>query len=68
MGRGQGRGQDFQAGTSETQGRFYTVVPQTRLTDQSDIGGTFPLSQECCLNLVASNSCLLMHNVRKVWA
>ena len=48
MGRGQG--QDFQACTSRTQGRVYTVVPQTELADQFDIRGTFPLSQEYCLN------------------
>ena len=55
---GQGRGQDFQAGTSGTQGRFYAVVPQTELADQSDMRGTFSLSQECCLNSDASYSCL----------
>ena len=64
---GQGRGQDFQAGTSGTQGRFYVVVPQTELVDQSDMRGRFSLSQECCLNTDASYSCLLLHNVRKVW-
>ena len=36
-GHGRGRGQDFQAGTSGTQGLVYAVVPQTDLTDQSDI-------------------------------
>ena len=65
---GRGLGQDFQDGTSGTQGRFYAVVPQTELADQSDMRGTFPLSQECCLNSDASYLCLLLHNVRKVWA
>ena len=65
---GRGRGQDFQAGISGTQGRFYAMVPQTKLADQSDMRGTFPLSQECCLNSDASYSYLLLHNVRKVWA
>ena len=36
---GRGRGQDFQAGTSGTQGRFYAVVPQTKLANQSDMRG-----------------------------
>ena len=48
-----GKGQDFQAGTLGTQGRVYDVVPQIELADQSYIQGTFPLSQECCLNLDA---------------
>ena len=63
---GRGRGQDFQAGTSGTQGRFYAVVPQIELANHSDMRGTLFLSQECCLNLDASYSCLLLHNVRKV--
>ena len=67
-GQGQGQGQDFQAGTSGTQGHVYDVVLQTELADQYDIQGMFPLSQECCLNLDALYSCLLLHNVRKVWA
>ena len=58
QGMGRGRGQDFQAGTSGTQGCVYAVVPQTELADQFDIQGTFPLSQECCLNLDASYLCL----------
>ena len=41
---GRGRGQDFQAGTSGTQGLVYAMVPQTELTDQSDIQGTFRIS------------------------
>ena len=41
---GRGRGQDFQAGTSRTQGSVYAMVKQTELTDQSDIQGTFQLS------------------------
>ena len=45
-GKGRGRGQDFQAVTSGTQGNFYVVVPQTELIDQYDLWGTFPLSQE----------------------
>ena len=65
---GRGRGQDFQADISGIQGCFYAVVPQTELVDQFDMRGTFPLSQECCLNTDASYSCLLLHNVRKVWA
>ena len=65
---GRGRGQDFQASTLGTHGLFYTMVPQTELADQYDMRGTFPLSQECCLNSDASYSCLLLHNVRKVWA
>ena len=63
-----GRGQDFQASTSGTQGSFYVVVLQTELADQSNMRGTFPLSQECCLNLAESYSCLLLHNLRKFWA
>ena len=58
QGMGRGRGQDFQAGTSGTQGRVYAVVPQIELADQYNIQGTFPLSQECYLNLDASYSCL----------
>ena len=64
---GRGRGQDFQADTLGTQGRFYAVVPQTELVDQFDMRSTFLLSHECCLNSDASYSCLLLHNVRKVW-
>ena len=33
QGMGRGRGQDFQAGTSGTQGRFYAVVPHTEHAD-----------------------------------
>ena len=65
---GQGRGQDFQAGILGIQWCFYALVPQIELADQSDMWGTFPLSQECCLNTDASYSCLLLHNVRNVWA
>ena len=65
---GRGRGQDFQVGTSGTQGHFYVVVLQTELANRSDMRGTFPLSQECWLNSYASYSYLLLHNVRKVWA
>ena len=61
MGRGQS--QDFQAGTSGTQGHVYVVVPQAELVDQSDMWGTFPLSKEYCLNSDASYSCLLLHLV-----
>ena len=68
QGMGRGRGQDFQARTSGTRGRFYAVVQQTKLADQYDMWGTFMLSQECRLNSDASYSCLLLHNVRKVWA
>ena len=41
---GQGRGQDFQAGTSGTQGHVYMVVPHTEFADQSNVQGTFQLS------------------------
>ena len=44
QGMGRGQGQDFQVGTSGTQGHVYTVVSQTWLADQSDIQGTFRLS------------------------
>ena len=64
---GRGRGQDFQFDTLGTQGRFYAMVPQTKLAYRFDIHVTFSLSQECCLNSDASYSCLLLHNVRNVW-
>ena len=38
-----GRGQGSQARTSGTQRRVYTITPQTELTDQSVIQGTFLL-------------------------
>ena len=61
---GRGRGQDFQVGTSGTQERVYTVVPQTKLVDKSDIQGMFRVSHFlCCLNSGASHSCLLVHLV-----
>ena len=41
MGRGQGQGS--QAGTSGTQGHVYSVVPQAKHADQSDMYGTFLL-------------------------
>ena len=41
---GRGRGQEPQAGTSGTQGRVYTVTPQTEPTDPSVIHGMFLLS------------------------
>ena len=41
---GRGRGQDFQADTLGNQGHVYTVVPKTKLVDQSNIQGTFRLS------------------------
>ena len=44
QGMGRGRGQDFQACTLGTQGHVYVVLPQTELTDQYDIQGTFRLS------------------------
>ena len=44
QGMGRGRGQDLQVGTSGTQERVYFVVPQTELTNQSNIQGTFRLS------------------------
>ena len=40
---GRGRGQGPQAGTSGTQGRVYTVTPQTKPTDPSVIQGMFLL-------------------------
>ena len=43
MGRGMGRGQGSQAGTSGTQGRVYTITPQTELVDKLVIQGTFLL-------------------------
>ena len=41
---GRGRGQGSQAGTLGTQGRVYTVTPQTESADQSIIQGMFLLS------------------------
>ena len=41
---GRGRGQGPQVGTSGTQGRVYTVTPQTEPTDPSVIQGMFLLS------------------------
>ena len=38
---GRGRGQGSQARTSGTQGRVYSITPQTELIDQSVIQGTF---------------------------
>ena len=42
---GRGRGQGSQARTSGTQGRVYTVTPQTEPTDPSVIQGMFLLSR-----------------------
>ena len=42
---GRGRGQGPHAGTSGTQGRVYTVTPQTKPTDPSIIQGMFLLSR-----------------------
>ena len=42
---GRGRGQGPQARTSGTQGRVYTVTPQTEPTDPSVIQGMFLLSR-----------------------
>ena len=42
---GRGRGQGPQAGTSGTQGRVYTVTPQTEPIDSSVIQGIFLLSR-----------------------
>ena len=42
---GRGRWQGPQAGTSRTQGRVYTVTPQTEPTDPSVIQGMFLLSR-----------------------
>ena len=58
---GRGRGQDFQADTAGTQEHVNVVAPQTELADQSDMRGTFPLSQEYYLNSNALYSCLLLH-------
>ena len=44
MGRGRGRGQSSWAETSGTQGRVYTITPQTEPADQSVIQGMFMLS------------------------
>ena len=41
---GRGRGQSSRAETFGTQGHVYAVVPQTKLTNQSDVQGTFRLS------------------------
>ena len=41
---GRGRVQGSQARTSRTQGRVYTITPQTDLANQSDIQGMFLLS------------------------
>ena len=43
MGRGQGRGQGSQVGTSRTQGRVYSITPWDPLTDKLVIQGTFIL-------------------------
>ena len=43
MGRGQGQGP--QVGTSGTQGRVYTVTPQTEPTDPSVMQGMFLISR-----------------------
>ena len=69
QGMGQGRGQDFQAGTLGTQGHVYAVVPLTELADKSDIQGTLRLSHfliRVLFKFGCTNSCLLLHNVRKV--
>ena len=42
---GRGRGQGLQTGTSWTQGRVYTITPQTEPADQSFIQGMFLLSR-----------------------
>ena len=63
QGMGRGQGQDFQVSTLRTQGHVYAMVLQTELADKSDMRGTFPLSQEYCLNSDASYSCLLLHLV-----
>ena len=44
MGQGQGRGQSSWAETSGTQGRVYTITPQTEPVDQLVIQGMFLLS------------------------
>ena len=43
QGMGRGEGQCSQAGTSGTQGRVYTITPQTKLPDQLVIQGSFLL-------------------------
>ena len=43
MGRDQGQG--LQAGTSGTQGRVYSITPQTEPADQLIIQGMFMLSR-----------------------
>ena len=59
MGRGRGRGQSVQAGTSGAQGRVYAITPQTEAVDQSVIQGTFLLFRlwaRVLFNLGASHS------------
>ena len=58
MGRGRGRGQDFQAGASGTQRLFYVVVSQTERADQPDMQGTF-----LYLHMLSDASCSLLHLV-----
>ena len=41
MGRGRGRGQGPQAGTSRIQGRVYAITPPVEQTNQPVIQGTF---------------------------
>ena len=71
QGMGRGRGQEFQAGTSGTQGCVYAVVRQTELIDQSDIKGTFRLSHFFIRVLFKFRCIIFMfiaNNVRKVLA
>ena len=60
-----GRGQDLQAGTSETQGRVYAMVLQAELVDQFDAQGTFLFSYvltRVLFNSDASYPYLLLHH------
>ena len=64
---GRGRGQGPQAGTSGTQGRFYSVTPQIEAVDQSVIQGMlllFRLWARVLFDLGASHSFIAASCVR----
>ena len=71
QGMGRSRGQDF---WSVLQGpRGMSTVWYRRLSLQISLiyrvrFGSHTSLEDCCLNSGPSYSCLLMHNVRKVWA
>ena len=50
QGMGRGRGQDFQAGTSGTQGRFYVMVTDPRPSDRKSAGNSTVTSQSSSLD------------------